>query len=70
MEVLLNKHLKDTLGQQALIHSSEELSKMVCQILLDTDRHEKMTKAARKVVDKNKGALEKLIKLIIPLLKS
>ena len=53
-----------------IIHSSEELCKMVCQLLLDADRHEKMTKAARKVVDKNKGSLEKLIKLIIPLLKS
>jgi 3-deoxy-D-manno-octulosonic-acid transferase len=53
-----------------IIHNPEELSQTVCQLFLDSDRHEKMTKAARKVVDKNKGALEKLLKLINPLLKS
>jgi len=39
-------------------------------LLADSDRHEKMTKAARSVVDKNKGSLQKLLSLIVPLLKS
>jgi len=46
------------------------LSKIVCQLLADSDRHEKMIKAARSVVDKNKGSLQKLLSLIVPLLKS
>ena len=53
-----------------IIHNAEELSIIVCQLLADSDRHEKMTKAARSVVDKNKGSLQKLLSLIVPLLKS
>ena len=53
-----------------IIHNAEELSKTVCQLLSDSDRHQKMTRGAKKVVDDNKGALQKLLKLIIPLLKS
>ena len=53
-----------------IIHNAEELSKTVCHLLLDSDRHQKMTREAKKVVDENKGALQKLLKLIVPLLKS
>ena len=53
-----------------IIHNAEELSKTVCLLLSDSDRHKKMARAARKVVDENKGALQKLLKLILPLLKS
>ena len=53
-----------------IIHNAEELSKIVCHLLLDSDRHQKMTREAKKVVDENKGALQKLLKLIVPLLKS
>ena len=53
-----------------IIHNAEELSKIVCHLLLDSERHQKMTREAKKVVDENKGALQKLLKLIVPLLKS
>ncbi len=63
-------NMLQTIDAMEIIHNSEELSQIVCQLFLDSDRREKMAKAARKVVDKNKGALEKLLKLIKPLLKS
>ena len=63
-------NMLQTIDAMEIIHNSEELSQIVCQLFLDSDRREKMAKAARKVVDKNKGALEKLLKLINPLLKS
>ena len=53
-----------------IIHNAEELSKIVCQLLPDSGHREKMIKAARKVVDKNRGSIQKLLSLIVPLLKS
>ncbi len=53
-----------------IIHNAEELSKIVCQLLSDSGHREKMIKAARKVVDKNRGSIQKLLSLIVPLLKS
>ena len=57
-------------GAIEIVHNAEELNKIVCQLLSDSDRHKQMTKAARQVVDKNRGSLEKLLSLITPLLKS
>ena len=57
-------------GAIEIVHNAEELSKIVCQLLSDSDRHQQMTKAARQVVEKNRGSLEKLLSLITPLLKS
>ena len=57
-------------GAIEIVHNAEELSKTVCQLLADSDGHKQITKAARKVVDKNRGSLEKLLSLITPLLKS
>ena len=54
----------------AIIHDAEELSTMVCQLLSDSDQREEMTLAARKVVDKNRGSVQKLLSLILPLLKA
>ena len=53
-----------------IIHNAEELSTIVCQLLADSGHREKMIKAARKVVDKNRGSIQKLLNLIVPLLKS
>ena len=53
-----------------IIHDAEELSVIVCQLLSDSGHREKMVKAARKVVDKNRGSIKKLLSLIVPLLKS
>ena len=53
-----------------IIHNAEELSKIVCQLLSDPNQRQKMIKAARTVVDKNKGSIQKLVRLIVPLLKS
>jgi len=53
-----------------IIHNAEELSTIVCQLLADSGHREKMIKAARKVVDKNRGSIQKLLSLIVPLLKS
>ena len=52
------------------IHDAEELSATVCQLLSDSSHREKMVKAARRVVDKNRGSIQKLLSLIVPLLKS
>ena len=57
-------------GALEIINDAEELSKIVCQLLSDSDQRKKMTKAARKVLDKNKGSVQKLLSLIVPLLKS
>ena len=57
-------------GALEIVHNAEELSKIVCQLLSDSDRHKQMTTAARKVVDKNRGSLAKLLSLITPLLKA
>ena len=53
-----------------IIHNAEELSTIVCQLLADSGHREKMVKAAKQVVDKNKGSIQKLLSLIVPLLKS
>ena len=57
-------------GALEIINDAEELSKIVCQLLSDSGQRKKMTKAARKVLDKNKGSVQKLLSLIVPLLKS
>ena len=53
-----------------IIHDAQELSTIVCQLLSNSGHREKMVKAARKVVDKNRGSIQKLLSLIVPLLKS
>jgi len=53
-----------------IIHDAEELSATVCELLSNSSHREKMVKAARRVVDKNRGSIQKLLSLIVPLLKS
>ena len=57
-------------GALEIINDAEELGKIVCQLLADSGQRQKMIKAARTVVDKNKGSIQKLVRLIVPLLKS
>jgi len=53
-----------------IIHNSDELSDLVSSLLSDDKMRLSMIKGASNVIEANKGSLEKLLKMIEPLLES
>jgi 3-deoxy-D-manno-octulosonic-acid transferase len=55
-------------GAAQVVHDTAELASRVSELLADPDARERMGTAGRASVDSNRGALEKLLALIEPLL--
>jgi len=53
-----------------IIHNSDELSDLVSHLLSDENMQKSMIKGASDVIEANKGSLEKLLKMIEPLLEN
>ncbi len=53
-----------------IVHNSDELSDLVSLLLSDENMQKNMIKGASGVIEANKGSLEKLLKMIEPLLEN
>ncbi len=53
-----------------IVHNSDELSDLVSLLLSDENMQKSMIKGASGVIEANKGSLEKLLKMIEPLLEN
>jgi len=61
--------LFESLGACRIVSGTDELGEVVSELLTDSDEAERLGRAGQQVLEDNRGALERLLVLLEPLLK-